>query len=381
MTCPFAKFASIVPLAGPTAKLTLSYRHPPSSSTVPLTLSDALRVGTAASHRAVERSRGVSLLLNSSPSSSLHAQDVSFDRVDYVRFNIMLACVYVVLEARLLAARQAEGVAALFADAGLVRELARSGALLSDIAAHLTVVESHTGAGLAEIAEAARDSLPTTTTTAVPEDTEDPTARTELLALVQDSAPLAAELSLVGTDLTQDHIALLHPAQVRATLAYCSRLTTLHPTLLLAHAYTRFLGDLSGGQHIVRKASKRFPCAEGFAFYAFTAPAAELKARFRSAMERAELGEGGVERLVGEANTAFDLNTGLFEALLPAALRIEVEEKEGGKVEQSVLVGDAWKGDRRATVAGAVVVAVTTALWISHILTAGSAAPLVGVHA
>ena len=357
MTCPFAKFASILPLMPPTdagdAKTASfhsihGFARPSPSAKVALTLSEALRVGTAKSHRAVEKSRGVSLLLQSvSSSSSAVVEELQFDRVDYVRFNVMLACVYVALEAALYDGRSSALLKPLFADKDLLPELARSAALMEDVNAHLDTLQLHTGATLADLAENARE-LHTTTalsSTLAPEDIEDPSARTTLLQMVHASLPSA--LTLAGSPhptapsltLKEEHIALLHPAQIAATLSYVSALLSLSPSrggasgMLLSHAYTRYLGDLSGGQHIVRKVSKRFPCdpslspSDGFQFYAFP-QGAQLKERFRAALEAAAPAGDGVDALVREANRAFDLNTALFESLLPAELRMDPAEVE-----------------------------------------------------
>ncbi|TKY91019.1 hypothetical protein EX895_001018 [Sporisorium graminicola] len=424
MTCPFAKFASILPIAptkSPHSFHAVHALNTPIGSTnkVALTLSDALRVGTAQSHRAVEKSRGVSLLLQSvsaptsSPtstasSSSLEQEALSFDRLDYVRFNVMLACVYIALEGSMAAARDNRLLAPLFADAGLLGLLVRSRVLLDDVSAHLATIESHTGAGLAELAEQAREEHSfAADTAAVPEDVEDPTSRLQLLALVRASLPSAARLSPEwrGAELTEDHLALLHPAQVCATLSYVRRLTDLSRSpsstggLLLSHAYTRYLGDLSGGQHIVKKVSKRFPIStesaqgSGFAFYAFDT-STDLKARFRSAMEHASPADSHhpavVQQLVGEANTAFDLNTALFESLLPASLRMgQQEEREhpdaragpvqtGKAVEQAA--ANTWTAETVVALAAAVVFAVSTTVWIRNILSASAAAAGGHVH-
>lgn len=366
MTCPFAKFASILPLPPPGKGFHTTHGHPSplsssssSSSSTPSTLSDALRIGTSASHRAVEKSRGVSLLLTSvsSPTTS----EVHFDRVDYVRFQVMLTCIYIVLEARLVRSGLFKG------DEGLLRELARMGGLLEDVAAHLETVREHTGASLADLAEQAREEHSATPAReGLGIDTEDPQARTELFQLVTAAFDEAATFSPSTPPLERHHIDILHPAQVHATLSYVRALTTLlHPTLLIAHAYTRYLGDLSGGQHIVRKVSKRFPTthpAKGFAFYSFD-ETADLKNRFRKAMEQ-DVEENRWKEVVGEANRAFDLNTGLFESLLPAELRMTPEE--AGVMEVEKKVGVARKGRREGVVRGLVV--ATSALVMAHTL-------------
>jgi heme oxygenase len=114
-------------------------------------------------------------------------------------------------------------------------------------------------------------------------------------------------------------------ARVRATpavQAYVGRLAWLAdhwPVGLAAHHYTRYLGDLSGGQMIARVVRKAFAndTSEGVAFYEFPGipdiPA--FKARYREGLDAMPLAEGEAARLVEEANRAFDLNVGLFSEL------------------------------------------------------------------
>ncbi len=96
MTCPFAKFAGILPASAAHVRALHGLDATVSDTNAQgLSLSEALRVGTARSHRAVEKSRGVSLLLQTTATASDAAHEgLSFDRTDYTRFNIMLACIY-----------------------------------------------------------------------------------------------------------------------------------------------------------------------------------------------------------------------------------------------------------------------------------------------
>ena len=93
---------------------------------------------------------------------------------------------------------------------------------------------------------------------------------------------------------------------------------------LIAHAYARYLGDLSGGQ-ILRKLIQRsldLP-PEALTFYDFPEipDIAAFKADYRSAIERTgdELGDFGP--VVEEGARAFELNIELSVALQKAALR------------------------------------------------------------
>lgn len=111
-------------------------------------------------------------------------------------------------------------------------------------------------------------------------------------------------------------------AHVKATPAvkeYVGRIEWLAenwPTGIAAHHYTRYLGDLSGGQMIKRMVQKSFGLEgnDGVVFYEFPEitdiPA--FKDGYRAGMDAMPLTEGEAQKLVDEANRAFDLNVGLF---------------------------------------------------------------------
>ena len=105
-------------------------------------------------------------------------------------------------------------------------------------------------------------------------------------------------------------------AAVRDYVARLDWLAAHWPTGLAAHQYTRYLGDLSGGQMIKRVVQKAFATtgSDGAAFYEFPeiADIAAFKARYREGLDAMPLAEGEAARLVEEANRAFDLNVGLF---------------------------------------------------------------------
>lgn len=93
---------------------------------------------------------------------------------------------------------------------------------------------------------------------------------------------------------------------------------------LIAHAYTRYLGDLSGGQ-ILKKLLKRsleLP-DEALSLYDFPAIAdiAGFKAGYRSAIARAGDELGDFDSIVEEGARAFELNIELSVAVQQAAGR------------------------------------------------------------
>ncbi|QCW50195.2 biliverdin-producing heme oxygenase [Nocardioides dongxiaopingii] len=97
---------------------------------------------------------------------------------------------------------------------------------------------------------------------------------------------------------------------------------------LVAHHYTRYLGDLSGGQAIGRILSRSFDLTDGGGvdFYAFPAIAKPkpYKDAYRARLDGLGLDEAGVRRVVEEVKVAFTLNQALFAELgrqLPAYRR------------------------------------------------------------
>lgn len=93
---------------------------------------------------------------------------------------------------------------------------------------------------------------------------------------------------------------------------------------LIAHAYARYLGDLSGGQ-ILKKLLERsldLP-PEALSFYDFPeiADIAAFKAGYRSAIDRAGDELGDFDLIVEEGARAFELNIGLSVAVQEAVLR------------------------------------------------------------
>ncbi len=90
------------------------------------------------------------------------------------------------------------------------------------------------------------------------------------------------------------------------------------PELLAAHSYTRYLGDLSGGQILKGIAQRAMNLeGEGTAFYEFQDIADEkaFKNTYRKAMDELPIDAATVDRIVDEANAAFHLNMKMFNEL------------------------------------------------------------------
>lgn len=90
------------------------------------------------------------------------------------------------------------------------------------------------------------------------------------------------------------------------------------PELLVAHSYTRYLGDLSGGQILKKIAEQAMNLRDGgTAFYEFEDIADEkaFKTEYRQAMNDLPVDQQTAERIVDEANDAFRMNMKMFKEL------------------------------------------------------------------
>ena len=128
---------------------------------------------------------------------------------------------------------------------------------------------------------------------------------------------LQADLQVLAPDATLDGDGLC-----LATQAYVARLhhiTNHQPEGLVAHAYTRYLGDLSGGQMLGKIVARSLGLTDdaGIGFYQFGTPAEvglHLQA-FRTGLNALPLDAAACDQVVGEAASAFERHTQLFEEL------------------------------------------------------------------
>jgi heme oxygenase len=107
-----------------------------------------------------------------------------------------------------------------------------------------------------------------------------------------------------------------------AAIAYVQRLHDIAntaPELLVAHSYTRYLGDLSGGQILkgIAERGMNLSDGQGTAFYRFESIPDEkqFKAKFRQAMNDLPVDQATAEQIVEEANAAFGMNMKMFQEL------------------------------------------------------------------
>jgi len=119
---------------------------------------------------------------------------------------------------------------------------------------------------------------------------------------------------LVGPDWRA--IVMPLPATVRYVEALEASATSL--PRYAAHAYTRYLGDLSGGQIIKRMLERHYGLGpEGITFYSFEEipKSKPFKDVYRERLDGLELDEEQLAEAVAEAKGAFRLNQDLFADL------------------------------------------------------------------
>lgn len=103
-----------------------------------------------------------------------------------------------------------------------------------------------------------------------------------------------------------------------AAEAYAARIAAAGATGYVAHHYTRYLGDLSGGQAIGRILDRSFGLGgRGLAFYRFEAIAKPkpYKDAYRARLDALPLAPQEQAEVVAEVRVAFKLNQALFEEL------------------------------------------------------------------
>ncbi|XP_066432865.1 heme oxygenase 2 isoform X2 [Eleutherodactylus coqui] len=123
-----------------------------------------------------------------------------------------------------------------------------------------------------------------------------------------------------------------------AAQAYVDRIRHLgrhNPELLVAHAYTRYMGDLSGGQVLKKVAQRalRLPSnGDGLQFYLFdnVTNAQQFKQLYRARLNTLELDSETKKSIVEEANKAFKFNMQVFEELDKIGATLPDETQDGG---------------------------------------------------
>lgn len=104
-----------------------------------------------------------------------------------------------------------------------------------------------------------------------------------------------------------------------ATQQYVNRIREVEPETLVGHHYTRYLGDLSGGQILATIASNslNLPEGKGLKFYDFPTITDKkgFKTSYRTALDSLPLDIHDINKIIVEANYAFRLNMYMFDEL------------------------------------------------------------------
>ncbi len=127
-------------------------------------------------------------------------------------------------------------------------------------------------------------------------------------------ATLDADIETLSTGAPEESLCQLTEAR-----AYAARITAAaeeDPVRLVAHHYTRYLGDLSGGLAIGRILARTYELTEGLTFYDF----ADIKAKtykdgYRARLDALPLNDAQREAGVDEVRTAFRHNQRNFAEL------------------------------------------------------------------
>lgn len=119
----------------------------------------------------------------------------------------------------------------------------------------------------------------------------------------------------------------IEPSAVTRT--YVDRIHSIgqhQPELLISHVYTRYMGDLSGGQILknIAKNAMRLPGDDGTEFYVFREISDEKKFKqmYRNALDLIPVEEKQVDSIISEANLAFNLNMKMFQELNSGLVKI-----------------------------------------------------------
>lgn len=136
-------------------------------------------------------------------------------------------------------------------------------------------------------------------------------------------APLALPALYRSAAIERDLATLLGaeaawPAMLSSGAAYGQQVTRATDIRLIAHAYVRYMGDLSGGQ-ILSRILARTPGLEGIALafhdYPTIADCKQYREMYRDIIDRTTLAPAEEEVVLEEASAAFEHNIELSQQL------------------------------------------------------------------
>ncbi len=136
-----------------------------------------------------------------------------------------------------------------------------------------------------------------------------------MVAAVYD--PALERLTAVDADLRHWRPDGPRETDSPAAMAYSERVRTLTwGGSLVAHHYTRYLGDLSGGRVIHQALDRTFDLrGAGLAFYEFPMRSKPYKDSYRARLDALHPGADDIDRIVDEVRLAFGLNRALLDEL------------------------------------------------------------------
>ncbi|MGB3410428.1 MAG: biliverdin-producing heme oxygenase [Microthrixaceae bacterium] len=142
---------------------------------------------------------------------------------------------------------------------------------------------------------------------------EDPIAGPFIDDRLRRTPSLRRDLELLGAG----DIAAVEPNP--STQRYCEQITAAAAKWspgLIAHHYTRYLGDLSGGQHICRVVERTYGIdrTSGSSFFHFVdiEDADDFKKGYRTLLDAMPLNPEEREMFIAEVSTAYAMSTELF---------------------------------------------------------------------
>lgn len=114
------------------------------------------------------------------------------------------------------------------------------------------------------------------------------------------------------------HVDKITPSPVTRAYVDVIRSAAVSPQRLIAHHYTRYLGDLAGGQVIARCMSQHYDVPETLlSFYDFSdlGDVVHYRRRYKSLLDLVPWSAGEKREFIDEVSKVFDLNASLFDEL------------------------------------------------------------------
>jgi heme oxygenase (biliverdin-producing, ferredoxin) len=139
----------------------------------------------------------------------------------------------------------------------------------------------------------------------------DPVAGPFVIDTLRRADRIAADLAFYG---------VTDPEPLPATERYAARIREVAdwPAGFVAHHYTRYLGDVAGGQAVAALLPRRYGVTGGgTAFYDFSdlGPVPRFRERYRALLDAAPWDSAERDRVVDEVKTAYELNIAMFHDL------------------------------------------------------------------